>query len=345
MKLRFEQLKAHLQKSLASIYWISGDELLLSQQACDWIREAAKSTGYQFASPIHLQQDSDWQLLSHHTPNKSLFANKIAYEFRLKSSKLSTVARNVLVSYCEKPPKDQLIIIRSPKLDKSTEKTKWLQNINKIDTKIAIWPLTTKQFPQWLSQKKKKKKLEINTESLALVSHYCEGNLLAAKQELDKLSLIYGAKPIHCEHVASAMSDHSQFDVFSLVDSALAGDAARCQHILQRLRQNHLEPTIILWALAREIRMLAKIAYGLAQGEHYDRLCQQHHIWSQRKTFIHQALASHSAKHFQQLLTKAQQLDLIIKGIKPGHRWDNLLTLTLALANRPLFQKKLRSSC
>ena len=46
MKIKAEQLQAHLQKQLLPIYVVSGDESLLAQESIDAIRAAAKGHGF-----------------------------------------------------------------------------------------------------------------------------------------------------------------------------------------------------------------------------------------------------------------------------------------------------------
>ena len=46
MKLTYLQLKAHLSKQLAMLYIVSGDELLLKQDAITLLRRKAKLVGF-----------------------------------------------------------------------------------------------------------------------------------------------------------------------------------------------------------------------------------------------------------------------------------------------------------
>ncbi len=45
MKIKAEQLNAHLQKQLMPIYVVSGDEPLLAQESVDAVRAAAQQQG------------------------------------------------------------------------------------------------------------------------------------------------------------------------------------------------------------------------------------------------------------------------------------------------------------
>ncbi len=50
---------------------------------------------------------------------------------------------------------------------------------------------------------------------------------LAAQQEIEKLRLLHGEGPVSAAEVDAAVADSSRFDVYKLVDAAVAGNAAR----------------------------------------------------------------------------------------------------------------------
>ena len=92
-----------------------------------------------------------------------------------------------------------------------------------------------------------------------MIADRVEGNLLAAGQEIEKLRLLHGEGKVTAEDVSPAVANSSRFDVFILVDAALGGDAKRALKVLAGLRAEGVEPVIVVWALTRELRTLAKI--------------------------------------------------------------------------------------
>ena len=66
-------------------------------------------------------------------------------------------------------------------------------------------------------------------ETLAFLADHCEGNLLAARQEIDKLALLLPPGALAHDAVEQAIADVARYDVFQLSESWLAGRrAARC---------------------------------------------------------------------------------------------------------------------
>ena len=174
--------------------------------------------------------------------------------------------------------------------------------------------------------------LKTTQEGLKLLAEYGEGNLLAIAQEIEKLRLLYGPGNLNIEQIATAIADNSRFNIFDLVDHALKGDSKKVIHILRSLKNEKTEPTLILWALARELRSLASMSKTMQQGYSADQVIQQFHVWQQRKPCIKQALQSHNYNGILKILQQCAALDRIIKGVTPGNIWDELEKLCLKLS-------------
>ncbi|MGA7802486.1 MAG: DNA polymerase III subunit delta, partial [Gammaproteobacteria bacterium] len=170
---------------------------------------------------------------------------------------------------------------------------------------------------------------------ISLLADRVEGNLLACAQEIEKLRLLQGAGPVDADEVAAAVTDNARFDVFTLVDSALQGGAARSNRILAGLRAEGVEPVLVLWALAREVRTVAAMARDVAGGGRAERVLAQHRVWDSRKPVLKAALGRHSVATWQSLLRECAGIDRVIKGQAPGNPWDELVQLTLWIAGHP----------
>lgn len=338
MQLRYEQLAEHLQKQLAPIYLVSGDVPLLIQEACDSIRLAAQQQGYTEREIFSVENHFNWQQLLDNANCLSLFSSKQILELRIANSTLGDAGTKALKAYTENLPADKILLITMPKLDSKTQQTSWYKNINNHAVTLAIWLIEAMQLPQWLKQRCAKVGLQIEPLGLQMLADSVEGNLLAAAQEIEKLRLLHGTGKITADDIAQAISNNSRFDIFSLTDAALNGDGKRTIKILDNLQHEGIEPTLILWALAREIRSLESQAHLIANGSSIEKILQEQRVWEKRKPIIRRALQRHHTKSLQQLLIKASHIDRIIKGLKSGNVWDALQQLSLELAGIKLCQ-------
>ncbi|MBS0358597.1 MAG: DNA polymerase III subunit delta [Proteobacteria bacterium] len=332
MKIKPEQLSQHLQNTLSLIYIVSGDEPLLQQEACDSIRKAAIQQQYAEKQIFFVENSKsfNWQSLLEAANSLSLFSDKTFLDLRLPSGKPGDTGAKILMQYAENPPPDKILLITTGKLDAATQKAKWFTALEKVGVFVAIWPLFANQLPIWLKQRFQKVGLQLEPAALKLFSDQVEGNLLAADQEIEKLRLIYGPGKLNEQQILEATTNHNRYDIFNLVDAVFSGDNARIIRLLKNLKALSEEPTILLWALTRELRVLAQITWAVSSGSHLEAQLQTHKIWENRKSLYRKVLQSKKTQHWYTLIHQAKQIDEMIKGIQRGHVWDELMQLCLS---------------
>ena len=336
MQLKAEQLPQHFKKGLAPIYFIYGDELLLVQEAADAIRAAARAQGYSEREVFNVERDFDWNQLTESSNNLSLFAERRILEVRMPTGKPGDAGGKALREYAARPAEDTLLLIVSGKLDAQQRKSKWVTDLEAAGVGIAIWPVDAQQLPQWIRARMQSRGLQPTPEAVHLLAERVEGNLLACAQEIDKLKLLVGDGAIDVAAVTAAVADSARFDVFGLVDSALAGEAERSVRMLAGLRGEGIEPVVVVWALARELRSLAAMAWEIGRGATASAVMGRHRVWSSRQAVVGKALGRLSGGAGFSLLSDCARLERVVKGRAPGNAWDELVQLCLRLAGRPL---------
>jgi len=334
LKVKVEQLASQLSRleQALPVYLITGDEPLLCGESADAIRRHLRGLGFSEREVMHVDSSFSWEQLLESANALSLFAERKIIEIRLGSQKLNKASSDLLQRYLENPAPDNTLLILCDRLDKGAKQSAWFKKIEQCGVLVEIWPVEAEQLGPWLAQRAAALGLQLNSEAQQLLADRIEGNLLAARQELEKLQLLYPDQQIGAEQVIEAVSDSSRFDIFALTDAALQGQVVRCRHILQVLRQEGNEATIVLWALTRDIRMLHAIQRGLASGQNYDQLCQRERIWGKRKLLVRNACRRINSGFLERLLGKAADIDLAIKGQREDDPWLLLDQLTLQLS-------------
>ncbi|WP_313309992.1 DNA polymerase III subunit delta [Stutzerimonas nitrititolerans] len=338
MKLSPAQLGKHLQGSLAPVYVVSGDEHLLCQEACDAIRAACRQQAFSERQVLSVESGFDWGQLLEAGANLSLFAEKRLLELRIPNGKPGDKGAAALLHYLARPAEDTVLLISLPKLDGSTQKTKWAKAL--IDGKdvqfLQVWPVDAAQLPQWIRQRLSQAGLAADQEAVELIAARVEGNLLAADQEIEKLKLLAEDGRVTADTVQAAVADSARYDVFGLIDATLQGHPEHSLRMLEGLRGEGIEAPVILWALARELRLLANIAQQYAQGVPLERAFSQARppVWDKRRPLVSKALQRHDVAGWQQLLMAAQLIDEQIKGQAEGDPWIGLSNLCLQLSGR-----------
>lgn len=332
MKIRADQLNSELKKGLAPIYIIAGDETLLVQEACDLIRKTTKDQQFISREIFHAEAGFDWNQIRDASQNMSLFSERKLLELRMPKGKPGDTGGKLLIEYAKHLNEDNILLVICNKLDAATQRSKWFKTIEKAGTFLPIWPVEIKQLPKWVQQRMQEAGLSASVSAAKIIADRVEGNLLAAAQEIEKLRLIHGEGKLDESDLLETIANNARYDVFTLVDAALTGNSSRALTITQGLKAEGNEPTVILWALSKEIRTLSKMAEKVSQGSSIPQVLQEYHVWEKRKPIIQACLSRHHYRTFQQMLVIAHQVDKVIKGAQVGDTWEGLTTLVLKLS-------------
>lgn len=332
MKSSSDRLCAELERALLPVYLITGDEPLLAAEAADSVRRAAREQGYT-EREIHVaERGFDWDGLLAGANALSLFAEKRIIELRLPTGKPGEKGGRALVAIAENPPADTILLVIAPKLDKRTLGAKWAKALDKAGCVVQVWPVDVARLPGWIAARMRAAGLGPDNEATQLLAERVEGNLLAAQQEIDKLALLRGPGPVDAEAVRESVADSSRYDVFQLVDAALMGKTRRALKILGGLRAEGVEPILVSWALARELRGLEAMAWELGRGARPEQVLAR--VWQKRKPIVAGAIKRQDLAGLQSMLMALAEIDQIIKGARRGRPWDRLRGVVAALSGQ-----------
>jgi len=325
MKIKPEQLTHHLSKSLAPIYLLGGQEPLLLQEANEDIRQAAKKAG--FAPPQIMFVDSHFDastfLAEISTP--SLFPQPLYFELRLPE-KPNALLQKTLLHYAENPAPQTLLVILFEHLD---SRATWIRTLEKHCVLLQVWPIKKEQFPAFLKARLQKESLNTSPQGLLFLAEQLENNLLAALQIIQQLKLLYDTGTLSLEQLQSLVQHQAQYSVYQWVDSLLEKNLPRGLLLLKTLQNSDAEPTHLLWAFCKEMRVLLQLQKALSQGQSFEATFQTLKISITRNTLLKNALHEYSISHIESLLLEAAQLDQLLKGVQCGSLWDAFEDLTL----------------
>lgn len=194
--------------------------------------------------------------------------------------------------------------------------------------------MSATELPTWIRSRLGRLRLRIEPEALDLLVDRTEGNLLATHQALAQVALLAGGDQVDEATVLATVGHQARFDVQTLAEAAVAGNALRARRILFGLREEGLEAPLLLWALMRELRLLAGLSKdGALPGG----------LPPQRRRALEQARRRAPRDHWRQLLVGGVRLDLLAKGLIPGALWTELVDWTHSIA-RPYRPERLEAA-
>ena len=329
MNVRPDQLADILKRQLHPVYLISGDEPLQVMESSDSVRAACRQQDYAEREVFDVDVSFDWQLLRDEANSMSLFSSRRILDVRIPSGKPGREGGQALKEYAANPPDDTVLLITSGKLEAAQKKSAWFKALDQAGMVMQCWPVGPDRLPAWVKQRFHSRGMQASKEVVDYVCQRVEGNLLAAAQEIDKLNLLLGSGLVDIDSVREAVADSSRFSVFELADGALAGDQARVVRILHGLHAEGIEPILVTWSLAKDIRLLAAVS---AKRDAADYVLKQSGVWQNRLPLYKSCLARHSTDRFNRMLQRCAKIDGITKGQQQGNVWDELQTLGYLLA-------------
>jgi DNA polymerase-3 subunit delta len=341
MQVRSDQLSSHLQKSVRSLYTVWGDEPLLAQEAGDAIRAAARASGCT-ERQVHVVAGAhfDWSGLLGASMAMSLFSERQLIEIRIPSGKPGKDGSEALQRYCESLSDDVVTLIQLPKLDRSQQTSAWFGALDAAGVTIRVDPIDRKALPQWIAQRLSAQGQRVEggdagQHTLAFFADRIEGNLLAAHQEIQKLSLLYPAGELSFEQIESAVLNVARYDVFKLGEAVLAGQTARALRMLDGLQAEGEAAVLVHWTLTEDIRALKRVKDAMASGRPVPMALREARVWGAKERLFERVvplLSDHTVAH---LLEAAQVCDGLVKGLKhpdwPNEPWEGLKRLVLML--------------
>lgn len=333
MRLRFDQLQNQLSRQqLAPIYFVTGDEPLQMLEAADWIRQAAREQGCEERTVLNVDKSFDWNQLLQESASMSLFASRRLIELRMSGQKPGREGAATLSEYATQAEFNDVLLITTDRVDRKTQQTKWFKTLEKVATVVQIWPVEVARLPEWIQGRARDQGKQMDRDAASLVANKVEGNLLAARQEIDKLVLLVTGETISLADVMESVSDSARFEVFDLVESAMSGQRERIARMIRGLKVEGAEPIAIFGALMWEFRRVCMMSSEISGGMAKEKVFEKHRLFQQRKFATNSVLKRYSDKQLHQILRQAVVVDKVMKGAIRADNWDVLENFLFRLA-------------
>ncbi len=334
--VRADDLPAHLAKTLAPLYVIHGDEPLLALEAGDTIRAAARAAGVEEREVLVVEPGFKWDAFLAANANMGLFGGRRLVDLRIPSGKPGVEGGKALESYAANPNPENVTLVSLPRLDRATQATAWFGALAGAGVVIAVQPIERDALPRWIGARLARQKQRANTETLAFLADHCEGNLLAARQEIEKLALLMPEGEIDHAAVEAAVADVARYDVQAASEAWLAGDAARALRVLSVLEAEGETVILPLWQLGEDLHALASVLTQTRDGVPLPVAMRNARVWGKRQAALERAVRRVAPSAIATMLVALARLDALAKGLGRGNPWDELAALALALCGKPV---------
>lgn len=335
MHLRPHELDAHLSRSLAPLYVVHGDEPLAAIEAADAIRTAARRAGCEERELFIVEQHFRWDGFVAANANLGLFASRKLVDVRIPSGKPGAEGAAVLERHARHLPADNVTLISLPRVDRATQSSAWFGALAECGVLVAVAPMDRAALPGWIAGRLSRNDQRVTRETLAFLAERCEGNLLAARQEIDKLALLLPPGSLAHDDVERAVANVARYDIQELSEAWLRGDAARMLRIVDGLQGEGEPITLVAWQLGEDLHALAAVHEAMGRGQSLPTAMRNVRVWGKRQPALERAARRVEAACILPLLAALAKLDAQAKGIGRGNPWDALVAIALELCAQP----------
>jgi DNA polymerase-3 subunit delta len=337
--LRPDRLAAQLaSEPLRPAYLIAGPEPLLVLEAADAVRAAAREQGVGDREVYDIEgRDPDWDSVAAAFQAPGLFATRRVVEIRMPSGKPGKDGAELLTQFAANPPPDVVLLVTAGEWSKQ-HGGKWSEALARIGHQLIAWQVKPHELAGWIDARMRARGLRADRDAVQALADRVEGNLLAAAQEIDKLSLLAEGRTLDAATMESLVSDSARYDVFRLVDAAMNGQPAQVSRMLHGLRGEGEAVPALLGMVAMELQRAAALARVAARGGNLQAEFKAQRIWDSKQAAYTRALKRHDAAKWERFAAEAGRVDRIAKGRPqwgrdPTDAWLGLERVLLAVAD------------
>ena len=331
MRIDSEQLSQQLARGLKNLYVIFGDELLLALEAADRIRAKAAEQGFTERRVLIADSGFDWGEVAMASHSLSLFASKRMLDLRIPGGKPGKDGSEALQRLAAAPSTDTLTMVTLPGIDRQAQTSKWFTALENAGVAVHAGSVKRDRLGQWLAGRLAQQHQQADEDLIQFLVDRVEGNLMAAHQEVQKLSLLFPTGALPGEAVRNAVVDVARFNLFDIGPTLLKGDHAHYVRMMDGLRGEGTAEPLVLWAITEEVRTMAKAKAAIAAGQPLAQVLQDYRVWGARQHLMPGALRRLQPSQLMAALREAAHIDRMIKGLADGDVWDALLQLGLQL--------------
>lgn len=332
MRIPSEQLASHLQKTMAPLYVLFGDETLLITEAMDLILSHAQQLGYTEREVHTVEKHFNWLNLRNASNSLSLFGSRKIIDIRIPSGKPGKEGSIMIEAYCADIPLDTLTLITLPKIDKAAQNARWFEALENRGVVVPIYAVEREQLPEWIAKRLEQQQQKTDIAVLRFIADQVEGNLLAAHQEIQKLALVYPSGYLSLDQIRAVIFNMARYDSYQLADALITLDRERFARILNGLESEGTAPLLILTVLTEQIHQLINLRKGVNDGRPIAPLLQTARVWKNRQKLVMNAVKHLKFESLQQAILHAAKMDRMMKGVVGGDIWGELLQFVTILA-------------
>ncbi|MGE4596423.1 MAG: DNA polymerase III subunit delta [Methylophilaceae bacterium] len=262
--------------------------------------------------------------------NQSLFNAKILLDITFHNGKINSDLKSFIKSIIPQTP-DSFFVLYFKKPTKEFLRSVWFNDLVKFSITLQAEEPNLNQIGLAIKERTVFHKITIEEEAIELLANLSLGNLLAAENEIKKISLVHRDKLIKTTDLIYHISNGSKFDGFQLLEYCIKGQLDKVILAIKYLQEEATEPLLLNGLFAWIFRAISKLKFSpniIPNNQNLIKL----RIFGNSQTLVLNALKGLSASQINASLNKIKEIDLICKGILVGEPWLELNRFSFGIA-------------
>lgn len=332
MNLKAEDAPRHFaQHPLPFLTLITGDELVLNLESLDLARARARADGYTERQRFDTGSGFKWSDVLTESQSLSLFAPRRILEIHGEDKRLDKKSAEIITAIAANADDHLRILLHLPALEKPHEQSWYKSAMQTPNLVITSKTLHTNEFIRQVDARLHAAQLELTANAREHLLDYCQNNLLAAKQAIERLT-IRAQGTVHEKDLIDMLADAALFSINAFNEHLWHGEWLQAWRIAGKLQAEDAQQIILLtWTLTRDTSLLLQLH---DTPQHSDALFNTFRIYGQRKRPYLDAQKRFSPSALRTLLKLAARLDRLAKGVDKGDPWLVLRQFLLLKAQR-----------
>ncbi|MDP3269980.1 MAG: DNA polymerase III subunit delta [Legionella sp.] len=330
MQIKQNALAQYLQRKIAPVFILIGQDNYLLEDSLNSIKSRIKNTANYEEKIITIQSPDDWNTVAEEANSYSLFSDTVLLNIFLDKKSIDAAGKKILTQYLNSINDKCFIILRAPNVP--ARQLTWLASHDQA-LLIVTYPLNSEAMKNWIASKLTQNSLKFEQNVPGLIHHYTQGNMLACAQVIEKISLTHEPNTlINRQQALEHLSNQCDHSLFELADACLLGQADKAIQIVRHAANNKTEAILVLWMLTQEIRNLLQLFHKIQHQNDIKNACNQLKIWPQRISLYQASIKKLNPAMLQQLLHYCYAIDERIKSNLNTQIWNALEKVALAIS-------------
>lgn len=321
MQFSFQQFEEKLTKEISAMYFFSGTEEFLVEEAISAVLKRAKKVGFSELERFEITQQESWAEVLLALDSHSLFSENKILIVQISRNVFGKNVLKELQKWVETKDESTVLILRGANWDYRSRRNEWYKFMVKHATVVVSESLSIQMAMQWITRMASEAGIRLSRDTCEELAILTEGNLAAARQEIERLALSFMSENKTIEIDDMNRMNWSLCGAFDAINEATRGNTQRLMNQLEALKRGGMQPLMLVGAVASHLRQVHRMCRGQTISTSY-----------RREQDMNRLADRLGQRNIEDLLIECTHIDGEEKGLIRGSAWDAIESILLKLA-------------